>query len=163
MGCSKGVVMYAKTDFDCLQCGTTLKAGERTPHQTLCSIGRNTTKLSRCQIIWYNKKKISKKKELRFIYCDICHKKQKQIDARQVRCVSGVEGVLSECQQIAKDRAVESWRKNNKEKKEKGKKDCLKCGVPFPSEGDYNRICDSCSTVNGRMTVTSHKVLVGAY
>ena len=159
MGTRKGITAYAKTDFDCLQCNTTLKAGERTPHQTLCSTGRNTTTLSRCQVIWYNKKKISKRKELRFIYCDICRKKQKQVDVRQVRCVSGVAGVLSKCQQIAKDRAVESFRK----KKEEDGKDCLKCGNTFPSKGDYNRICDSCSKVNNRVTSTPCKVMVAGH
>jgi hypothetical protein len=162
MACSKGTVMYAKTDFDCLECGTTLKAGERTPHQTLCTVGRNTTVLSPCQAAWYNKKKVIRRKELQFIICDICKQKTKQLDLRQVRCVTGIKGVLSECQIIAKDRVVASFRKKKKEQEERDKKNCLKCGNPFPSTGDYHRICDSCSAVNNRMVRNTHKVMVSA-
>lgn len=151
---SKGVMAFAKTDFDCLQCGTTLKAGERTPQQTLCSTGRNTKVLSGCQVIWYSKKKKKKKKELLFVICDTCQKKIKQVDARQVRCMSGIKGVLSDCQIIAKDKAIAVFRGKKKE----GNKPCLKCGKKFPSKGDYNRICDSCDSVNSRVARKMYKL-----
>jgi hypothetical protein len=159
MGTRKGITVYAKTDFNCLQCGTILKAGERAPHQTLCSGGRNTTTLSRCQSTWYNKRKINKRKELRFIYCDICHKKQRQLDARQVRCMSAVKGELSECQQIAKTRAIETFRKKKKKEDKNNKRHCLKCGKMFVGNGKYNRVCSTCAVVNSRMPRTSHKVM----
>lgn len=152
----KGTVMFSKTDTNCLTCGKVLKAGQRTPHQTLCSTGRNSKTLSRCQVIYYNKKKQDKKKKLRFIYCDTCHKKIKQIDARQVRCMSKEKGKLSPCQIIANDKATVARRK----KKKDGNKICLKCGKKFPSKGDYNRICEPCSGINNRVARKMHKVMV---
>lgn len=151
---AKNIPVFAKTDFDCLTCGKTLKAGKRTPHQELCSTGRNSKTLSPCQIQYYKEKKLNRKKALLFIICDTCQKKIKQVDARQVRCMSGEKGVLSECQIIANEKAMKAFHKKKKE----GKKACLKCGKKFPSKGDYNRICDSCSAVNDRVSRKEHKV-----
>lgn len=151
---TKGIPVFAKTDFDCLTCGKTLKAGERTPHQELCSTGRNAKTLSPCQVAHYKEKKEGKKKDLLFIICDTCQKKIKQVDPRQVRCMSKKKGKLSACQIKANDKAMEAFRK----KKKQGKKRCLKCGKKFPSKGNYNRVCESCSTVNDRMTRNMHKI-----
>jgi hypothetical protein len=71
--------------------------------------------------------------------------------------MSGKKGVLSECQIKANAKSMVEYH----EKKKGGNKDCLKCGKKFPSKGDYNRVCDSCSAINDRMARKEHKI--GAY
>ncbi len=157
---TKGVIMYAKTNFNCLQCDTTLKAGERTPHQTLCSVGRDTKELSECQKIWYSKKKQAKQKALQFIYCDVCHKKIPKKKPRQLRCISEEDGVLTECQIIAKK--VQSQSPPRKVRIKSKKSICLKCGRSFVGKGAYNRICEVCSAINERMASNIHKMTIAA-
>jgi hypothetical protein len=99
----------------------------------------------------------AKNKEQVFVICDVCQKEIEQEHASQLRCVSGVEGELSPCQVIAKNRIARKHHEDNKGKLEERKKVCLKCGEKFKSKGDYNRICDPCSAVNGRVTRTMHK------
>ncbi len=40
----------------------------------------------------------------------------------------------------------------------KKKRLCLKCGKKFFSIGVYNRICEKCSLINGRMVLRTHSV-----
>jgi hypothetical protein len=56
----------------------------------------------------------------------------------------------------------------NVEKKGKGmttnrkeKKICLRCNKKFSSDGDYNRICNACSTINEHMQKNQYSVTFG--
>lgn len=163
---SKGQKLMAHTPINCLECKTLIPVGVRRPNQTLClptdeERRENPKKLSRCQVIYYNKKKQAKKAKLNFIICDTCKKKIQPETPLQVRCISGIEGVLSPCQIKARNRIAREHHEAKKGEEEAKAKYCLKCGEKFTSEGDFNRVCDSCNAANSRVARKMHKV--GAY
>ena len=161
----KGQKMYALTPCNCLECKVLIPVGVRRPNQTLCLPTKkdrryNKRALSRCQTSYYNKKKQGKKKALFFIYCDTCHKKIQTEDTTQVRCVSDIEGELSDCQIKAKKRISKENYKAKKERDAENTKVCLKCDRKFVSNGDFNRICDRCQSINSRVSRKMHKLAV---
>ncbi len=156
---SKGQKMYASTPTNCLCCKVLIPVGVRRPNQTLCLPTKeerkeNPKKLSRCQVIYYNEKKQAKKAKLNFIICDVCQKKIQPETPAQVRCVSGIEDVLSDCQIKARNRIAQK----HHEKKKEGSRPCLKCGKKFASEGEFNRICDTCNSINSRVARKEHRM-----
>jgi hypothetical protein len=157
----KGQKMYASTPTNCLCCKVLIPVGVRRPNQTLCLASKeerkdNPVKLSRCQVTYYNDKKQAKKKALNFIICDQCHKKIQPEDPLQVRCVSGIEGVDSDCQTKAKKLASQKFHA----KKQAKNKICLKCNNKFESDGEFNRVCDPCNLVNDREARKEHRIAV---
>jgi hypothetical protein len=94
------------------------------------------------------------------INCDVCFKEIAREDPLQLRCISGVEGVLSPCQIKAKNRIAMKHYNANKGKVEERKKVCLKCNKKFKSKGAYNRVCDPCDAVNSRVARKMHRLSV---
>ncbi len=84
------------------------------------------------------------------IMCDTCLETIIPIDPRQVRCVTGIKGVLSDCQKKAKTK-ISADHSKPKSGKGKTKRVCLKCRKKFPSTGPFNRVCDKCRCINERV------------
>ncbi len=145
---------FAKTDANCKVCGKLLKAGVRKGNQMLCCNGA-TNHLTDCQRTWYREKP-------KYIKCDVCGTRVIRTKRGQKRCVSDVQGEMSECQKIARRRICADNYKDrvSPDRTNKEMRNCLRCGEDFPSEGIHNRVCGRCNTANSSEAKAVHRMFV---
>lgn len=175
---------YAKTGAHCQSCGLWLEAGVRRASQLVCTVEDGSPWSGRMRVNNGIKVKVSECQETlirsrkgfilpSLIVCDICGTETKPRRKGQKRCMlpdtPEFKGLLSECQiehhrhtsgnRTVKDDIDEAKAFVNKYQTINVKKrQCLRCGNMFKSEGAFNRICDRCTLANKAGTNKVHRV-----